>query len=104
MRIATTAAAMIIAAVASSSVASAAEVRLSDSQFIKAAKCRALPGAEGEKATAVYNANRRGRATHVLDAADSAGRAAALAPRGPAARAGAEAATKLAEECAAIIS
>lgn len=96
MRIATTAAAMIIAAVASSSVASAAEVRLSDSQFIKAAKCRALPGAEGEKATAVYNANRRGRATHVLDAADSARRAAE--------RGGAEAATKLAEECAAIIS
>ncbi|ATQ42102.1 hypothetical protein [Caulobacter mirabilis] len=88
--------AMIIAAAASSAtVAVAAEARLSDTQFIKVAQCRTLPGADGEKFTALYKANKRGRADHVVDKADAAKR--------DAERGGADMAAKLAQECAVIV-
>ena len=87
--------AMIIAAAASTAtVASAAEARLTDAQFIKASQCRVLPGADGEKFTALYKANKRGRADFVIDRADTAKREAE--------RGGADMAAKLAQECAAI--
>lgn len=87
---------IIAAAAASSSAAVASEARLTDAQFIKASQCRVLPGADGEKFTALYKANKRGRADHVIDRADMAKR--------DAERGGADTAAKLAPECAALAS
>jgi len=47
----------------------AAEGRLSDSQFIKAARCAGLAGADAGKFDALVKANKRGRADFVIDKA-----------------------------------
>lgn len=71
-------------------IAAAGDNRLSDAQFVKVARCQALPGGEGRKASALFNANRRGRTEKVLDKADDA-------------RRGAVAGAKLAQECAPLL-
>jgi hypothetical protein len=72
MRILTvTAAAAVL--VAASTTAFAAEARLSDSQFIKAAKCRAV--ATGDQATrldTLIKSQKRGRSVHIVDEAFNA--------------------------------
>jgi len=72
MRILTIAAAAIVT-VAGSTAAFAAEARLSDSQFIQAARCSGLAsGDAAAKFNAVIKAQKRGRADFVVDKADSA--------------------------------
>ena len=72
MRILTIAAAAIVT-VAGSTAALAAEARLSDGQFIQAARCSGLAtGEAAAKFNAVIKAQKRGRADFVVDKADSA--------------------------------
>lgn len=71
MRILTIAAAALAAAAAVPAVA--ADARLTDSQFVKAAHCRGL--ASGDDATsldALIKAQKRGRSDHILDRAYNA--------------------------------
>lgn len=104
MRIITAA---IIAATAMSGAAAtaafAAEGRLNDSQFIKAARCAGLAGDDGEKFDALVKANQRGRASVILDRAMTAKSEAARATRS--AREGGKAAiaAELAGACAALV-
>lgn len=66
MRIIT--AAVILATAATASTTAFAQTRLSDAQFIKAARCSGLAG-DG-RFDAVINANKRGRDGFVIDKAD----------------------------------
>jgi hypothetical protein len=66
MRIITAA---VIAATAMSATAAFAADRLSDTQFIKAARCAGLAGEDSAAFDAVVNANKRGRADFVVDKA-----------------------------------
>jgi hypothetical protein len=108
MRIITAA---IIAATAVSGLtataAFAAEGRLSDSQFIKAARCAGLAAeADAAKFNALVKANKRGRADFVVDKAMTAKADAARAARAArSAREGgkAEIAAELAGPCAALV-
>ncbi len=99
MRILT--AAVILATVASAGAAIAGD-RLTDSQFIAAAKCRGLmQGADTAGIDAVLEANRAGRVGVVLDRADTARKAAATKSRkasGPGGKA--EVARLAADACA----
>lgn len=103
MRIITAA---VIAATAMSGLtataAFAAEGRLTDSQFIKAARCAGLAGADAEKFDAVVKANKRGRAGFVLDKAATARSDAARAARSAREGGKAEIAAELAGVCASL--
>lgn len=105
MRIITAA---VIAATAMSGLtataAFAAEGRLSDSQFIKAARCAGLAGADAGKFDALVKANKRGRADFVLDKAMTARSDAARAARSAREGGKAEIAAELAGPCAALAS
>ena len=72
MRILTiTAAAAVL--VAASTTAFAAEARLSDSQFIKAAKCRAVAtGDQAARLDTLIKTQKRGRSVHIVDEAFNA--------------------------------
>lgn len=104
MRIITAA---VIAATAMSSLvapaAFAAEGRLNDSQFIKAARCAGLAGDDAEKFDALVKANQRGRASVIIDRAMTARSDAARATRS--AREGGKVAiaAELAGACAALV-
>lgn len=64
---------VILAAVASVGTAYAADGRLSDSQFVKAAHCKGLSGgAEVPDLDALIKAQKRGRSDHVLERAGDA--------------------------------
>ena len=83
--------AAVLAATAATSTAFAAEGRLSDNQFIKAAHCRGLASGEAAaKFDALLKVQRRGRSDHVADMAGSARAAAARLARGDASAAQAE--------------
>jgi hypothetical protein len=70
MRILTAA---VILAAASAGTAYAADGRLSDSQFVKAAHCKGLSGgAEVPDLDALIKAQKRGRSDHVLERAGDA--------------------------------
>jgi hypothetical protein len=103
MRIITAA---VIAATAMSGLAApaafAAEGRLSDSQFIKAARCAGLAGADSEKFDALVKANKRGRADFVLEKANTARSDAARATRSAREGGKAEIAAELAGVCASL--
>lgn len=103
MRIITAA---VIAATAMSGLtataAFAAEGRLTDSQFIKAARCAGLAGADAAKFDAVVKANKRGRADFVLDKAATARSDAARAARSAREGGKAEIAAELAGVCASL--
>ncbi|MDO9473422.1 MAG: hypothetical protein Q7J28_10240 [Caulobacter sp.] len=104
MRIITAA---VIAATAVSGLAAtaafAAEGRLNDSQFIKAARCAGLAGADAEPFDALLKANERGRAGVIIDRAMAARSDAVRATRS--AREGGKAAiaAELAGACAALV-
>jgi len=104
MRILTAA---IIAATAMSGVAAtaafASEGRLSDSQFIKAARCAGLAGADAEKFDALIKANKRGRADFVVDKAMTAKSEAARASRSGREGGKSEIAAELAGACATLV-
>ncbi len=104
MRIITAA---VIAATAMSGLAApaafAAEGRLSDSQFIKAARCAGLAGADSEKFDALVKANKRGRADFVIDKAMTAKSDAARASRSAREGGKAEIAAELAGVCASLV-
>lgn len=104
MRILT--AAVILAAAASATAAFAQSDRLSDTQYISAAKCAGLmQGADTTAIDAVLNANKAGRVGVVLDRADVARKAAASKARkarGPGGKA--EVAREIAGSCAAFTS
>ncbi|MDP1739285.1 MAG: hypothetical protein Q8L23_17815 [Caulobacter sp.] len=99
MRILTAA---VILATAVSGGAAIANDRLTDSQFIAAAKCRGLmQGADTAGIDAVLQANKAGRMGLVLDRADTARKAAATKARkasGPGGKA--EMARQAADACA----
>jgi hypothetical protein len=83
----------------------AAEGRLSDSQFIKAARCAGLASgadAEAAKFNALVKANKRGRAHFVVDKAMAAKSDAARAARSAREGGKAEIAAELAGPCAAL--
>ena len=105
MRIITAA---VIAATAMSGLtataAFAAEGRLSDSQFIKAARCAGLAGVDAGKFDALVKANKRGRAAFVVDKAMTAQSDAARAARSAREGGKAEIAAELAGPCAALVS
>ena len=88
--------ALALAAAAGSATAFAADGRLSDSQFVRVARCQGL-AAGGDTATfdAVYKAQKRGRADFVVDRADTARSEAARLVRTDAAAA----AAALASDC-----
>jgi len=107
MRIITAA---IIAATAVSGLtataAFAAEGRLSDSQFIKAARCAGLASgadAEAAKFNALVKANKRGRADFVVDKAMAAKSDGARAARSTREGGQAGIAAELAGPCAALV-
>ena len=84
----------------------AAEGRLSDSQFIKAARCAGLAAeadAEAAKFNALVKANKRGRADFVVDKAMTAKADAARAARSAREGGKAEIAAELAGPCAALV-
>ncbi len=101
--------AAVIAATAVSGLAApaafAAEGRLSDAQFMKAARCAGLAGdeAEAEKFNALVKANKRGRAEFVVDRAMAAKAAAARTARSAGEGGKAEIAAELAGACAALV-
>lgn len=71
MRILTTV--VILAALAGAGTAFAADGRLSDNQFVKAAHCKGLSGgAEVPDLDALIKAQKRGRSDHVLERAGDA--------------------------------
>jgi hypothetical protein len=71
MRILTLTAAVVLAA--ASTTAFAAEARLTDSQFIKASKCRAVvTGEQAAKLDTLIKTQKRGRPDHVVDQAFNA--------------------------------
>lgn len=78
MRILTAA---VILATAATSTAAFAQARLTDSQFIKAARCSGLAGAEDSRFADLVKANQRGRAEFVIDKAMNAKDAAARQAR-----------------------
>lgn len=72
MRILTIATAVLTAA-AASTTAFAADARLTDGQFVKAAHCRGLAtGVEAARFDTLLKGQKRGRSDHVVDKADSA--------------------------------
>jgi hypothetical protein len=82
----------------------AAEGRLSDSQFIKAARCAGLAAeADAAKFNALVKANKRGRADFVVDKAMTAKADAARAARSAREGGKAEIAAELAGPCAALV-
>lgn len=70
MRIIT--AAVILATAASASTAAFAQARLTDTQFIKAARCAGLAGEDASRFEALVKANKRGRAEYIADKAMAA--------------------------------
>lgn len=80
----------------------AAEGRLSDSQFIKAARCAGLAGADAGKFDALVKANKRGRADFVIDKAMTAKSDAARQVRSAREGGQAEIAAELAGVCASL--
>ncbi len=80
----------------------AAEGRLSDSQFIKAARCAGLAGADAGKFDALVKANKRGRADFVIDKAMTARSDAARQVRSAREGGQAEIAAELAGVCASL--
>lgn len=104
MRIITAA---VIAATAMSGLtataAFAAEGRLTDSQFIKAARCAGLAGDDAGKFDALVKANKRGRADFVIDKAMTAKSDAARAARSAREGGKAEIAAELAGACASLV-
>lgn len=78
MRILTAA---VILATAATSTAAFAQARLTDSQFIKAARCSGLAGEDAGRFDSIVDANKRGRAAFVIDKAMSAKDAAARQAR-----------------------
>jgi len=79
MRILTAA---VILATAATATAAVAKERLTDSQFIAAARCRGLmQGADTAGIDAVLEANKAGRVGVVLDRADTVRKAAAVKAR-----------------------
>lgn len=81
--------------------------RLSDSQFVKAARCKGLAKADGvdtKGVDAVIKANKRGRADFVLDKALNAKNDAARQARSAREGGKAEIAAELAGACAALVS
>lgn len=100
MRIITAA---IIAATAVSGItatAAFADTRLSDAQYIKAARCAGLSGEDSDKFDALLKANRRGRADFVSDKALNAKNDAARQLRSAREGGKAEIAAELAGACA----
>ncbi len=100
MRIITAA---VIAATAVSGLtatAAFAQSRLTDAQFIKAARCAGLAGEDSAKFDALLKANKRGRVDFVLDKASSAKDAAARQLRSAGEGGQAEIAAELAGACA----
>ncbi|MFZ4608118.1 MAG: hypothetical protein ACOYM5_17880 [Caulobacter sp.] len=99
MRILTAA---VILATAASATAAFAQERLTDTQFIAAARCRGLmQGADTAGIDAVLSANRSGRLGMVLDRANTARKAAVRTARranGPGGKA--EIAREIASACA----
>ena len=104
MRILT--AAVILATAASTTVAFAQSDRLTDTQYISAARCAGLmQGADTTAIDAVLNANKAGRVGVVLDRAEVARKAAASKARkanGPGSKA--EVAREIAGACTAFAS
>ncbi len=104
MRILTAAA--ILAVAAAGATAAVAQDRLTDTQYIAAAKCRGLmQGVDTAGLDAVLNANKGGRVGVVLDRADTARKTAATKSRkatGPGSKA--EVAREIAETCSAYAS
>jgi hypothetical protein len=89
---------------ATATAAFAAEGRLSDSQFIKAARCAGLAAeADAAKFNALVKANKRGRADFVVDKAMTAKADAARAARSAREGGKAEIAAELAGPCAALV-
>ena len=90
-------------AATAATAAFAAEGRLNDSQFIKAARCAGLAGADAEPFDALLKANERGRAGVIIDRAKTARSDAVRATRS--AREGGKAAiaAELAGACAALV-
>ncbi|MBX3480270.1 MAG: hypothetical protein KF842_07710 [Caulobacter sp.] len=70
--------ALVLTAATSTAVAAQPAARLTDSQFVKAARCKGLAKSEALGAMdttgvdAVIKANKRGRSTHILDKAYNA--------------------------------
>ncbi len=92
-----------LAATATATAAFAAEGRLTDSQFIKAARCAGLAGDDAAKFDALVKANKRGRADFVIDKAMTAKSDAARAARSAREGGKAEIAAELAGVCASLV-
>jgi hypothetical protein len=86
---------------ASATAAFAAE-RLSDTQFIRAARCSGLAGEDSAKFDALVKANKRGRADFVMDKATNAKNDAAKLARTAGEGGKAEIAAELSGACAAL--
>lgn len=95
-----TAAIIAATAMAATAPAAFAESRLSDTQFIKAARCAGLSGDASSSFDALIKTNKRGRADFVVDKAMNARTDAARQLRGAREGGKAEIAAELAGACA----
>lgn len=102
MRILTAAAIAACAVSGATATTAFAAERLSDAQFVKAARCAGLAGEDGARFNDLVKANKRGRATFVVDRAADAKSQASREARAAAEGGKADIAAELAGACAAL--